>query len=62
MFVRLWVRDVRRLPPTPRLASVMRGWTSLAVTGAAAALLLTTRINPLWLLAGAAALGGLGAL
>jgi len=38
------------------------GWTSLAVTGAAAALLLTTRINPLWLLAGAAALGGLGAL
>jgi len=38
------------------------GWTSLAVTLAAAVLLLVTRINPLWLLGSGAALGGLGAM
>ena len=38
------------------------GWTSLAVTLAAAVLLLVTRINPLWLLGSGAALGGLGVL
>lgn len=38
------------------------GWLSGAVTAAAAALLLLTRINPLWLLAAGGALGGLGLL
>jgi chromate transporter len=38
------------------------GWTNLAVTLAAAVLLLLTRINPLWLLGSGAALGGLGVL
>ena len=38
------------------------GWASLAVTAAAIALMLMTRINPLWLIAGGGALGGLGVL
>ncbi len=38
------------------------GWLSSAVTAAAAAALLFTRINPLWLLAGGGALGGIGLL
>lgn len=38
------------------------GWASLAVTAAAVALMLGTRINPLWLVAAGGALGGFGAL
>src|SRR5947208_3108318 len=38
------------------------GWASLAVTAAAVALMLATRINPLWLVAAGGALGGLGVL
>jgi chromate transporter len=38
------------------------GWTSVAVTAAAAASLLWTRINPLWILAAGGTLGGLGLL
>ena len=38
------------------------GWLGGAVTAAAAASLLFTRINPLWLLAGGGALGGIGLL
>jgi chromate transporter len=38
------------------------GWASLAVTAAAVGLMLTTRINPLWLVAGGGALGAVGAL
>ena len=38
------------------------GWASLALTIVAAAVLLATRLNPLWLLAGGAALGGVGVL
>jgi chromate transporter len=38
------------------------GWPSLAATAAAAVLLLTSRINPMWLLAGGAALGAIGVL
>jgi chromate transporter len=37
-------------------------WRSVLVTAAAAALLLATRINPLWILMTAGALGGLGLL
>ena len=37
-------------------------WPSLAATGIAAALMLTTRVSPLWLLAAGAALGGVGLL
>jgi chromate transporter len=37
-------------------------WSSLAVTGAAVVLLLTTRINPLWLVSSGALLGALGAV
>jgi chromate transporter len=37
-------------------------WQSAAVTGAAAALLLATRLNPLWMIAAAGTLGGLGFL
>jgi chromate transporter len=37
-------------------------WQSAAVTGGAAALLLTTRLNPLWIVAAAGTLGGLGVL
>ena len=37
-------------------------WPDLAATAVAAALLLVTRINPLWLLAAGAALGGIGVL
>jgi chromate transporter len=37
-------------------------WAALAVTGAAAVVMLTTRLNPLWLLAAGGALGGLGFL
>jgi chromate transporter len=38
------------------------GWASLAVTAAAIALMLLTRVNPLWLVAAGGALGGLGVL
>ena len=38
------------------------GWRAAAVTIAAAAITLTTRLNPLWLLLAGAALGGLGLL
>ena len=37
-------------------------WGALAVTGAAAVVMLMTRLNPLWLLAAGGALGGLGFL
>jgi chromate transporter len=38
------------------------GWSSLAVTAAAVGLMLTTRINPLWLVCAGAVLGGLGVI
>jgi chromate transporter len=38
------------------------GWQSLAITGAAVALMLRTRINPLWVLIAGGTLGGLGAV
>jgi hypothetical protein len=38
------------------------GWATLAVTAAAIALMLLTRLNPLWLVAAGGALGGLGVL
>ena len=38
------------------------GWLSATLTVAAAALLLLTRLNPLWLIAGGGVLGGLGLL
>lgn len=38
------------------------GWRSIALTIAAAGLALATRINPLWVLAGGGAVGGLGLL
>ena len=37
-------------------------WQSITITGVAAALLLTTRFNPLWIIAGAGIFGGLGFL
>ena len=37
-------------------------WTAVAVTSAAAVVMLTTRLNPLWLLAAGGAFGGLGLL
>jgi hypothetical protein len=42
--------------------AVDTGWQSAVVTLAAVGLLLWTRINPLWILATGAALGGLGLL
>jgi chromate transporter len=44
------------------MAGTGSGWASLAMTGAAVALMLATRINPLWLVAAGGALGGLGVL
>ncbi len=38
------------------------GWQAAAVTAAAAGFMLATRISPLWILAGGAALGGAGLL
>lgn len=38
------------------------GWTSIAVTVAAGTTMLTTRINPLWIIAAAAVIGGFGLL
>jgi chromate transporter len=38
------------------------GWASLALTAAAVALMLITRINPLWLVCAGAVLGGLGVI
>jgi chromate transporter len=38
------------------------GWQSVAITVAAAAAMLGTRLNPLWILAAGGALGGLGLL
>ena len=38
------------------------GWPSVAITAAAAALMLRTRITPLWILMAGGALGGLGLL
>ena len=69
----LWQRIVRRalVPLTVGLVVaggyVMAragdaGWPSLAITAAAAGLILATRVNPLWLLAAGGALGGLGLL
>ena len=37
-------------------------WAAIAVTGAAAVFMLTTCLNPLWLLAAGGALGGIGLL
>ena len=37
-------------------------WTAVVVTSAAAVVMLTTRLNPLWLLVAGGALGGLGFL
>ena len=36
------------------------GWEAAAITGASASLMLGTRINPLWILITAGAIGGLG--
>ena len=44
------------------MAGTDAGWAPVAATASAAALMLATRINPLWLLAGGAALGGFGAV
>ncbi len=41
-------------------STVDAGWIGIGVTVGAAALLLGTRVNPLWLLGAGAALGGLG--
>ena len=38
------------------------GWAAMAVTAAAAVAMLTTRYNPLWLLAAGGVLGSLGIL
>ena len=38
------------------------GWPSVAITAGAVALMLRTRINPLWILIAGGALGGLGLL
>jgi chromate transporter len=38
------------------------GWRSVAVTIAAAAIMLATRLNPLWMLLVGGAIGGLGLL
>ena len=38
------------------------GWQRLAIAGAAAALMLQTRISPLWVLIKSGTLGGFGAL
>jgi chromate transporter len=38
------------------------GWAAAVLTAAAAVILLTTRLNPIWLLAAGGVLGGLGAL
>jgi len=40
--------------------AVNPGWVGIGVTVGAAGLLLTSRVNPLWLLGAGAALGGLG--
>lgn len=40
--------------------TVDKDWSAVGITAAAAALLLTTRINPLWLLGTAGALGAFG--
>lgn len=40
--------------------TVDRGWMAMAITAAAAVLLLTTRLNPLWMLGAAGALGAFG--
>jgi len=40
--------------------TVDTGWVSIAVTAAAAILLLVTRLNPMWMLGGAAVVGALG--
>ena len=39
-----------------------RGWAAASLTVAAAVVMLTTRLNPVWLLVAGGALGGLGAL
>ena len=44
------------------MARTGSGWVSFAVTVAAVALMLATRINPLWLIAGGGALGAVGVL
>lgn len=45
---------------TAMAAAVDTGLAAVAITAAAALLLLATRLNPLWMLGGAAALGALG--
>ena len=68
-----WQRIVRRglLPLTIGLViaggyvmarSAVVGWQSVAVTAAAATLMLGTRLNPLWILIAGGVLGGLGLL
>ena len=68
-----WQRIVRRalVPLTVGLVvaggyvmahAVYTGWQSAAVAAAAAALILLSRINPLWILTAGGALGGLGFL
>ena len=42
------------------MAGTGAGWAPVAATAVATALMLATRINPLWLLAAGAALGGFG--
>jgi chromate transporter len=44
------------------MARTGTGWQGAALTIAAAALMIRTRINPLWILAGGGAFGGLGLL
>jgi hypothetical protein len=38
------------------------GWQSVSITAAAAALMLGTRLNPLWILAAGGVMGGFGLL
>ena len=70
---RAWHRVVRRglTPLTIGLVvaggyvmagSAAVGWQSVALTGAAAALLLGSRLNPIWILTLGGAVGGLGLL
>jgi chromate transporter len=66
-----WQRIVRRglIPVTVGIViasgyvlarAADNGWQAAAITGAAAGLILGTRISPLWILIAAGAIGGLG--
>jgi chromate transporter len=62
-----WQRVVRSalIPVTSGIVMAQAAgisWTAGAVTGAAVVAMMTTRLNPLWLLAAGGALGGLGLL